>query len=57
MSETPSEPEAVFHLLLDQDEVPVTASALRLLIADEAHQPEIRGARARGDRGAREAAG
>jgi hypothetical protein len=43
MSETPSEPEAAFHLLLDQDEVPVTASALRLLIADEAHQPEIRG--------------
>jgi len=42
MSENPSEPEAVFHLLLDQDEVPVTASALRLLIADEAHQPEIR---------------
>jgi len=42
MSETPSEPDAEFHLLLDQDEVPVTASALRLLIADEAHQPEIR---------------
>jgi hypothetical protein len=41
MSDTPSEPE-VFHLLLDKDEVPVTASALRLLIADEAHQPEIR---------------
>ena len=42
MSETPSEPEAAFHLLLDQDEVPVAASALRLLISDEAHQPEIR---------------
>jgi hypothetical protein len=30
-----------YHLLLDRDEVPVAASALRLYIADEAHQPEI----------------
>jgi hypothetical protein len=31
-----------YHLLLDPDEVPVAASALRLLISDEAHEPEIR---------------
>jgi hypothetical protein len=30
-----------YHLLLDPDEVPVAASALRLYISDEAHQPEI----------------
>ena len=35
-------PDAAYHLLLDRDEVPVTARALRLLISDEAHQPEIR---------------
>jgi hypothetical protein len=42
MTNLPSESEAAYHLLLDADEVPVAASALRLLIADEAHQPEIR---------------
>jgi hypothetical protein len=31
-----------FHLLLDREEVPAVAQALRLLIADEAHQPTIR---------------
>jgi hypothetical protein len=36
------EPDPVYHLLLDRDEVPVAASALRLLISDEAHEPEIR---------------
>jgi hypothetical protein len=30
-----------YHLLLDADEVPVTASAVRLYLGDEAHQPEI----------------
>jgi hypothetical protein len=30
-----------YHLLLDRDEVPVAASALRLYVSDEAHQPEI----------------
>jgi hypothetical protein len=30
-----------YHLLLDPEEVPVTASALRLYLGDEAHQPEI----------------
>jgi hypothetical protein len=36
------EPDPAYHLLLDRDEVPVAASALRLLISDEAHEPEIR---------------
>jgi hypothetical protein len=34
---------ADYHLLLDRDEVPVAAQAIRLLISDEAHQPLIRG--------------
>jgi len=34
--------EAAYHLLLDRDEVPVAARALRLLISDEAHQVDIR---------------
>jgi hypothetical protein len=41
-----SEPEASpadYHLLLDPEEVPVAAQAIRLLISDEAHQPQIRG--------------
>jgi hypothetical protein len=37
------EPEPSFHLFLDADEVAVAASALRLLISDEAHEPQIRG--------------
>ena len=37
------ESPAEYHLLLDAEEVPVAASAVRLLIADEAHEPEIRG--------------
>ncbi len=31
-----------YHLFLDVKEVPVAASALRLLISDEAHEPDIR---------------
>lgn len=31
-----------YHLLLDPTEVPVAASALRLLISGEAHEPDIR---------------
>src|SRR5580704_17463076 len=31
-----------YHLFLDFEEVPVAASALRLLISDEAHEPDIR---------------
>jgi hypothetical protein len=36
-----SEPNA-YHLFLGPDEVPVVAHALRLLISDEAHEPQIR---------------
>lgn len=43
MSDTAKEPEAAYHLFLDLGEVPVAASALRLLISDEAHEPQIRG--------------
>jgi len=31
-----------YHLFLEPQEVPVAASALRLLISDEAHEPTIR---------------
>jgi hypothetical protein len=30
-----------YHLLLDPDEVPVTSSAMRLYMSDEAHEPQI----------------
>ena len=36
------EPEPPYHLLLDAEELPAAASAVRLLISDEAHQPTIR---------------
>ncbi len=36
------EPEPPYHLILDAEELPVAASAVRLLISDEAHQPTIR---------------
>jgi hypothetical protein len=39
---TTNEPEDAYHLHLDPEEVTATASALRLLIADEAHEPRIR---------------
>jgi hypothetical protein len=42
MSELTSESGPAFHLILEADEAPVAAVALRLLIADEAHQPGIR---------------
>jgi hypothetical protein len=42
MSDTAGTPEPPYHLFLDAAEVPVAASALRLLISDEAHEPEIR---------------
>jgi hypothetical protein len=42
MNDLTSESEPAFHLFLDPDELPVAASALRLLIVDEAHQPDIR---------------
>ncbi len=31
-----------YHLFLDEREAPVAAQALRLLISDEAHEPDIR---------------
>ncbi len=37
----PDEPD--YHLLLEAPEITAVASALRLLIADEAHEPVIRG--------------
>lgn len=42
MSSESGETPADYHLLLDPPEVPVAASAVRLLIADEAHEPDIR---------------
>lgn len=42
MSDTASDAAPPYHLFLGPDEVPVAASALRLLISDEARQPEIR---------------
>lgn len=42
MDEPTNEQAPVFHLFLDRKEVPVAASALRLFISDEAHQPHIR---------------
>ncbi len=42
MSDTAKGSEPPYHLFLDEREVPVAASALRLLISDEAHEPEIR---------------
>ena len=39
MSAEETDPD--YHLLLDGDEVPVAASAVRLYLSDEAHQPEI----------------
>jgi hypothetical protein len=42
MSDTAKDSEPPYHLFLDPNEVPVAASALRLLISDEAHEPEIR---------------
>jgi hypothetical protein len=42
LNDTANEPEPAYRLFLDQDEVPMTAGALRLLISDEAHEPKIR---------------
>src|ERR1700691_1631730 len=43
MNEKAYAPKQPYHLFLDVDEVAPTASALRLLITDETHEPEIRG--------------
>jgi hypothetical protein len=42
MNDSAQAPEPDYHLFLHPDEVPVAAGALRLLIADEAHEPQIR---------------
>lgn len=42
MAGSDAEEEPAYHLFLDATEVPVAASALRLLISDEAHEPAIR---------------
>jgi hypothetical protein len=42
MNDTARESEPAYHLLLDPNEVPQAAHALRLLISDEAHEPQIR---------------
>ena len=43
MNDTANESEPPYHLFLDTDEIAPTTSALRLLISDEAHEPQIRG--------------
>jgi hypothetical protein len=40
--ETPEEPEPQYHLRLAPDELATTATALRLLVTDEAHEAQIR---------------
>jgi hypothetical protein len=42
MNDSPRPPEPAYHLFLDPPEVPVAASALRLFVADEAREHEIR---------------
>ncbi len=42
MADAGSAPEPPFHLLLEQDEVPVAATALNLLVSDETHDVPIR---------------
>ncbi len=37
-----ADPDPAYHLLLAPEQIPLTARALRLMISDEAHQPEIR---------------
>jgi hypothetical protein len=42
MSDPADDTAPPYHLFLEPREVPVAAGALRLLISDEAHEPEIR---------------
>jgi hypothetical protein len=42
MSDASDGPVPPFHLFLDAPEVAIAAHALRLLISDEAHEPDIR---------------
>jgi alanyl-tRNA synthetase len=43
VNDTADEPAPAYHLFLDTDELAPATSALRLLISDEAHEPQIRG--------------
>jgi hypothetical protein len=42
MTDADNEGGPAFHLFLDAEETSVATGALRLLISDEAHQPQIR---------------
>jgi hypothetical protein len=42
MNRTTPAPEPDFHLFLDGEEIPTLVRAVRLLISDEAHEPQIR---------------
>jgi hypothetical protein len=42
MSDSVDAAEPAYHLILDAEEIPHAAHALRLLISDEAHEPQIR---------------
>jgi hypothetical protein len=42
MSEITSDTDVAYHLYVDPDEVGVASLALRMLISDEAHEPQIR---------------
>jgi hypothetical protein len=42
MSDTAKADDPPYHLFLDSVETPVAASAVRLFISDEAHEPHIR---------------
>jgi hypothetical protein len=42
MSDAGNTPEPDYHLLLGAEEVPLAVTAINLLIADEAHEPQIR---------------
>jgi hypothetical protein len=40
---TTSADDPAYHLFVTAEEIPVAITALRLLISDEAHEPQIRG--------------
>jgi hypothetical protein len=42
MPDAAETPDVDYHLILDAEERPVAASALRLLVSDAAHEPRIR---------------
>jgi hypothetical protein len=42
VSDLAAEADPAYHLFLDGEEIPTLARAVRLLISDEAHEPQIR---------------